>query len=230
MLIRLFIFTVLTSTAFFNSAFAMDWSGFQWSVSDGWKNQGSEFDCTWSSGNIWKENDLLILHAKHDNGFKTCAEMRTYAYMRKGRYEVEMQAGSVPGTISSFFTYVGESGRESHYEVDIELMGGTNLLHTNIWIKGQQSPVDIDLGRYGLSIWNMEKYTFSIDEYGVTWEVFNRNSNSWIQVRRANAKVSSYMQLFINNWISANRHFPPSSYNWLPVYAKYRNVKVTPWE
>ncbi|EJK2113255.1 family 16 glycosylhydrolase [Vibrio navarrensis] len=230
MLIRLFILTVLTSTAFLNSAFAMDWSGFQWSVSDGWKNQGSEFDCTWSSGNIWKENDLLILHAKHDNGFKTCSEMRTHAYMRKGRYEVEMQAGSVPGTISSFFTYAGDSGSASHYEVDIELMGGTNLLHTNIWIKGQQSPVDIDLGRYGLSIWNLEKYAFSIDDYGVTWEVFSRNSNSWIQVRRANAQVSSYMQLFINNWISANRYFPPSTYNWLPVYAKYRSVKVTPWE
>lgn len=230
MLIRLFMFTVLTSTTFFNSALAMDWSGFQWSVSDGWKNQGSEFDCTWRSGNIWKENDLLILHAKHDNGFKTCSEMRTHAYMRKGRYEVEMQAGSVPGTISSFFTYAGDSGSASHYEVDIELMGGTNLLHTNIWIKGQQSPVDIDLGRYGLSIWNLEKYAFSIDDYGVTWEVFSRNSNSWIQVRRANAQVSSYMQLFINNWISANRYFPPSTYNWLPVYAKYRSVKVTPWE
>lgn len=66
---------------------------------------------------------MAILHAKSDKGNKSCAELRTYNYTRKGRYEVQMQAGSVPGTISSFFTYTGDAGTSSHYEVDIELMG-----------------------------------------------------------------------------------------------------------
>ncbi|QXO18324.1 MULTISPECIES: family 16 glycosylhydrolase [Vibrio] len=201
-----------------------------WQVSDGWKNEGSEFDCTWQANNVWQEADLLIMHAKSESYGKSCSEIRTYDYVRRGRYEVEMQAGAVPGTISSFFTYAGESGTASHYEVDIELMGGTNLLHTNVWIRGQQFPVDIDLGQYGMSIWNMEKYAFSIDEYGVTWEVFSRYQNKWVQVRRASTNVSSYMQLFINNWISANPQFPPSYYNGSPAYAKYRTVRFIPYE
>ncbi len=211
-------------------AYAFYWQNMSWYVSDGWRNDGSEFDCTWLSSNVWSESNLLILHAKSDFGFKSCAEMRTDNYTRRGRYEVEMQAGAVPGTISSFFTYTGESGASSHYEVDIELMGGTNLLHTNIWIQGRQSPQDIYLGKYGMSIWDMEKYAFSIDEYGVTWEVFSKRENRWIQVRRVNSSVTSYMQLFINNWISANPNFPPSYYNGSPVYAKYRSVKFIPYE
>lgn len=99
------------------------WSNQDWQVSDGWRNGGSEFDCTWRAANVWMESGTAILHAKSDKGNKSCAELRTYNYTRKGRYEVQMQAGSVPGTISSFFTYTGDAGTSSHYEVDIELMG-----------------------------------------------------------------------------------------------------------
>ncbi|MFR9705083.1 hypothetical protein ACL00O_21720, partial [Aeromonas sanarellii] len=79
-----------------------------------------------------------------------------------------------------FFTYTGDAGTSSHYEVDIELMGGTNLLHTNVWIQGRQYPQDIDLGKYGMSIWNMERYAFNIDAAGVTWQVFSRTQNKWV--------------------------------------------------
>ncbi|MDE1238485.1 family 16 glycosylhydrolase [Vibrio aestuarianus] len=223
-------YVLLLNTLCVSYSFALDWSGMNWLVSDGWINGGSEFDCTWQSQNVWREDNLLIMHAKSDSYSKSCSEIRTYQYVRRGRYEVEMQAGAVPGTISSFFTYAGESGTDSHYEVDIELMGGTNLLHTNVWIEGRQSPVDIDLGQYGMSIWSMEKYAFTIDEYGVTWEVFSRYHNQWIQVRRANKTVSDYMQIFINNWISANPQFPPSYYNGNPVYAKYRTVRFYSYE
>jgi len=163
-------------------------------------------------------------------GNKSCAEIRSYNYTRRGRYEVQMQAGAVPGTISSFFTYAGEASTSSHYEVDIELMGGTNLLHTNVWIQGKQYPVDIDLGKYGMAIWNMERYAFNIDEYGVTWQVFSRTENKWVTVRRENRPVTGWMQLFMNNWISANKQFPPSSYNGQQAYAKYKYISVQPWE
>lgn len=206
------------------------WSNQDWQVSDGWRNGGSEFDCTWRAANVWMESGMAILHAKSDKGNKSCAELRTYNYTRKGRYEVQMQAGSVPGTISSFFTYTGDAGTSSHYEVDIELMGGTNLLHTNIWIQGRQYPQDIDLGKYGMSIWNMERYAFNIDAAGVTWQVFSRTQNKWVSVRRESRPVTSWMQVFVNNWISANPSFPPSTYNSQPVYAKYKYVNVTPWE
>jgi len=223
-------YAVLLNILFASSSYALNWSGMNWLVSDGWKNGGSEFDCTWKAQNIWREADLLIMHAKSESYGKSCSEIRTDQYVRRGRYEVEMQAGAVPGTISSFFTYAGEAGTYSHYEVDIELMGGTNLLHTNVWIGGQQFPLDIDLGQYGMSIWSMEKYAFTIDEYGVTWEVFSRYQNRWVQVRRSNQKVSDYMQIFINNWISANPQFPPSYYNGYPVYAKYKTVRFIPYE
>lgn len=229
-ILRSSIYAILLNSLLVSSSFALNWSGMNWQVSDGWRNGGSEFDCTWRSSNVWNESGLLILHAKSESYEKSCAEIRTYDYVRRGRYEVEMQAGTVPGTISSFFTYAGTSGTSSHYEVDIELMGGTNLLHTNVWIGGQQSPVDIDLGQYGMSIWSMEKYAFTIDQNGVTWEVFSRYANKWVQVRRANAYVSNYMQLFMNNWISANPQFPPSNYDGTPAYAKYRAVRFTPYE
>lgn len=80
------------------------WSNQDWQVSDGWRNGGSEFDCTWRAANVWMESGTAILHAKSDKGNKSCAELRTYNYTRKGRYEVQMQAGSVPGTISSMST------------------------------------------------------------------------------------------------------------------------------
>jgi len=221
---------LLTSSLYANQASAWEWSNLDWQISDGWRNGGSEFDCTWQAANIWMESNLAILNAKSENGYKSCAEMRTYNYTRRGRYEVQMQAGAVPGTIGSFFTYAGEAGTNSHYEVDIELMGGTNLLHTNVWIQGKQYPQDIDLGQYGMAIWNMERYAFNIDEAGVTWQVFSRTENKWVTVRRADKPVTSYMQLFINNWISANPQFPPSNYNGLPVYAKYSSIVVSQWE
>ncbi|WP_024871616.1 family 16 glycosylhydrolase [Tolumonas lignilytica] len=221
---------LLTGSLYTNQAAAWEWSNIDWQLSDGWRNGGSEFDCTWRAANVWMESNLAILNAKSENGNKSCAEMRTYNYTRRGRYEVQMQAGAVPGTISSFFTYTGEAGTSTHYEVDIELMGGTNLLHTNVWIQGQQYPQDINLGQYGMAIWNMERYAFNIDEAGVTWQVFSRTANKWVTVRRADKPVTSYMQLFVNNWISANPTFPPSNYNGLPAYAKYASVVVTPWE
>lgn len=209
---------------------AWGWSGLEWSKSDGWKNGGAEFDCTWKANNIWTENGRLVLLAKNDGGYKTCGELRSTRYMRRGRYEVQMSAAGVPGTITSFFTYTGTAGTSSHYEVDIELMGGTNLLHTNVWIGGVQHPMDIDVGQYGLSIWKMERYAFSIDAYGVTWQVFSRDTNEWVTVRRVDRPVTSYMQLFMNNWISANPSFPPSSYNDMPAYGKYDYVGFSPWE
>jgi endo-1,3-1,4-beta-glycanase ExoK len=42
--------------------------------------------------------------------------------------------------------------------------------------------------------------------------------------------VTGWMQLFVNNWISANKQFPPSSYNGQPVYAKYKYISVQTWE
>lgn len=220
----------LASGLYTNQVSALEWSNIDWQISDGWRNGGAEFNCTWLAANIWTESDLAVLNAKTDKGYKSCAEMRTYNYTRRGRYEVQMQAGAVPGTISSFFTYTGEAGTSTHYEVDIELMGGTNLLHTNVWVQGKQYPQDIDLGKYGMALWNMERYAFNIDEAGVTWQVFSRTANKWVTVRRADKPVTSYMQLFVNNWISANPQFPPSTYNNLPAYAKYSYISVQPWE
>lgn len=221
---------VVAGSLYATQASAWWWGNQDWQISDGWRNGGSEFDCTWRAANIWMESNMAVLNAKTVSGNKSCAEMRSYNYTRRGRYEVQMQAGAVPGTISSFFTYAGEAGTSSHYEVDIELMGGTNLLHTNVWIQGKQSPVDIDLGKYGMALWNMERYAFNIDEYGVTWQVFSRTENKWVTVRRENRPVTGWMQLFVNNWISANKQFPPSSYNGLPAYAKYQSISVQPWE
>lgn len=211
-------------------ASALSWNNINWQVSDGWRNGGAEFDCTWRAANAWQEGSTLVLHAKVENGAKSCAEVRSPNYMRRGRYEVTMQAGAVPGTISSFFTYAGQAGTSSHYEVDIELMGGTNLLHTNVWIAGQQSPQDIQLANYGMALWNLERYAFEIDATGVTWQVFSRTANKWVTVRRANKPVTGYMQLFMNNWISANPQFPPSTYSGKPAYAKYTAVVLRPTE
>lgn len=221
---------VVAGSLYATQASAWWWGNQDWQISDGWRNGGSEFDCTWRAANIWTESNMAVLNAKTVSGNKSCAEMRSYNYTRRGRYEVQMQAGAVPGTISSFFTYAGEAGTSSHYEVDIELMGGTNLLHTNVWIQGKQSPVDIDLGKYGMALWNMERYAFNIDEYGVTWQVFSRTENKWVTVRRENRPVTGWMQLFVNNWISANPQFPPSAYNGLASYAKYQSISVQPWE
>ena len=81
-----------------------------------------------------------------------------------------------------------------------------------------------------MAIWNMERYAFNIDESGVTWQVFSRTENKWVTVRRESRPVTGWMQLFVNNWISANPQFPPSSYNGQQAYAKYKYISVQTWE
>jgi beta-glucanase (GH16 family) len=182
---------VVAGSLYATQASAWWWGNQDWQISDGWRNGGSEFDCTWRAANIWMESNMAVLNAKTVSGNKSCAEMRSYNYTRRGRYEVQMQAGAVPGTISSFFTYAGEAGTSSHYEVDIELMGGTNLLHTNVWIRVAIPGRYRTWGNMGWPFGTWERYAFNIDEYGVTWQVFSRTENKWVTVRRRKSPVTA---------------------------------------
>lgn len=171
-----------------------------WQVST-WVN-GHPFGCTFSSQDVAVNKGLLNLSFSGNSG--KCAEVRTNAYWQYGSFAVNMKPANVAGTVSSFFLYDGVAGTPSHYEIDIEFLGGTNILHTNYWIAGQQDPVDIDLSALGINPYkSLRKYGFSWNASGIAWNVMN-DAGQWVTLREVAVPTMPQMKLMMNAWYGDN--------------------------
>jgi len=166
-----------------------------------WVN-GPPFGCTFSNQDVQVGKSVLTLSFSGNSG--KCAEVRTTRYWQYGRYVVDMMPSAVPGTVSSFFLYDGRAATASHYEIDIEFVGGTGLLHTNYWIAGQQHPVDIDLKVMGIDPYGASRrYSISWEPDAIAWQVMN-DAGQWIEVRRAAVALAAPMKLMMNAWYGDN--------------------------
>ena len=128
-----------------------------------------------------------------------------------------MSPSTAGGTVSSFFLYDGQYGTASHNEVDLTFIGGTNTLHTNYVIAGQQHPLDIDLGTRGITAaGQLRNYTIEWTPTSIAWFV-NGNAGEWIELRRVSAALPSAMRLMLNAWHGDNQGdalYFPGRYSW----------------
>jgi len=174
--------------------------GSAWQIA-AWVN-GPPFGCTFSNQDVHVGKSQLTLSFSGNAG--KCAEVRTAKYWQYGAFVVDMKPSGVPGSVSSFFLYDGVASTASHYEIDIEFVGGSGLLHTNYWIAGQQHPEDIDLGAMGIDPYKASRrYSVSWQPDVIVWHVMN-DAGQWMEVRRAAAAIAAPMKLMMNAWYGDN--------------------------
>lgn len=196
-----------------------------WDIAS-WVN-GHPFGCTFSSQDVSKSKGLLTLSFSGNSG--KCAEVRTKQYWQYAQFVVDMKPANVKGTVSSFFLYDGVAGTSSHYEIDIEFLGGTSILHTNYWVAGQQYPMDIDLATLGIDPYAASRsYSFVWQSDAIGWYVAN-NAGQWIEIRRADVNIAAPMKLMMNAWYGDNMDsalYFPGYYDGTPGKASYNSVWI----
>jgi len=199
--------------------------GRAWDVAT-WVN-GHPFGCTFSGQDVSRSKGVLRLSFSGNSG--KCAEVRTRQYWQYGSFVVDMKPANVRGTISSFFLYDGVARTSSHHEIDIEFIGGTSLLHTNVWIAGVQYPRDIDLATLGIDPYlRSRKYGFAWQPDAVVWNVMN-DAGQWIEVRREPVSLAVPMKLMMNAWYGDNLDsalYFPGYYDGTSGKAEYSSVWI----
>ena len=114
--------------------------GHRWFVSDGWSNGGFQ-NCTWSKKNVAIADGALRLtfeKGKTKDRDYSCAEIQTRARFSYGTYEARIKSVGGPGFDSSFFSYIGETDKQPHDEIDFEVLGkDTSKVQLNQYISGK---------------------------------------------------------------------------------------------
>lgn len=215
-----------TTQVFFDDFNAKGSLGSAWQISS-WVN-GHPFGCTFSPQDVSVNKSLLTLSFSGNSG--KCAEVRTYNAWQYGSFAVSMKPANVAGTVSSFFLYTGVAQTSSHYEIDIEFLGGSNILHTNFWIAGQQNPLDIDLSTLGINPYKSQrKYGFSWTSSAIAWYVMN-DAGQWVQLRQVATPAMPAMQLMMNAWYGDNMDTAlqfPGYYAGQSGSAQYDSVSIS---
>jgi beta-glucanase (GH16 family) len=140
-----------------------------------------------------------------------------------------MRPANVRGSISSFFLYAGVAATNSHFEIDIEFIGGTSLLHTNYWIHGRNFPLDFDLAKRGIDPYaGSRRYRFIWAEEEIAWQV-QTDAGDWLELRRESARIDTPMQLMMNAWHGDNVGYSkdfPGPYDGSDGVAQYRFLSI----
>lgn len=159
-----------------------------------WPN-GTPFGCTFAYSEVWKERGLMVLNV--NGGTQRCGEIRTRRSFTYGKFSTRMKASSFAGGNSSFFLYTGQAGTASHFEIDIELINGGTVLHTNVWKGGvqdfRQYPIQPGWHTLGFEWRENSVRWFSVDEQG-------RETT----LREQAVSVATPMQLMLNHWHGDN--------------------------
>lgn len=196
-----------------------------WQVAT-WRN-GPPFGCSFAAQQVSLGEGLLSLGFKGQDG--SCSEVRTLQRWKYGSFVVDMKPSEVPGVVSSFFLYTGTAGTSSHYEIDIEFLGSTGILHTNAWVAGQPSPQDIDLRALGIDPHASSRhYRFNWQPDSIAWYLMD-DAGHWVELRRIPVSVAVPMQLMMNSWYGTNTGNAlifPGPYDGTPGKATYNSVSV----
>lgn len=197
----------------------------QWEISN-W-GMGAPFGCGWSPNSV--DNSVKGVALKIDASSGNCGEIRTWKYWQYGSFTANMSPSTAAGTVSSFFLYDGQYGTSSHNEIDMTFIGGTNTLHTNYVIAGQQNSLDIDLGTRGITAaGKLRNYTIEWTPTSIAWFV-NGDAGEWIELRRVSAVLPSSMRLMMNAWHGDNQGSAlnfPGPYSWASSAANFGYVWI----
>ncbi len=184
-----------------------------------WHN-GTPFGCSFAYSDVWKDSGALILNVNAGTG--RCGEVRTHEHFTYGKFTVRMKASTFAGGNSSFFLYTGDAGTASHHEIDIELIKGGTVLHTNVWKNGQQNYQQFPIGT------GWQTLGFEWRPSFVRWFIVNAQGGEQT-IRHQNINVATPMRLMLNHWRGDNS---PDAINFLGQWnggggpAHYDWVKV----
>lgn len=159
-----------------------------------WRN-GVPFGCGFAYSEVWKNQGKLVLNVNGGTG--KCGEVRSMQHFSYGKFTVRLKASTFAGGNTSFFLYTGDAGTSTHQEIDIEIIHGGRVLHTNAWKDGQQSyqQVPIATGWQTLGFeWRADFVRwFSVDAAGKE-----------TTLRHMNIAISTPMRLMMNHWYGDN--------------------------
>jgi endo-1,3-1,4-beta-glycanase ExoK len=97
----------------------------RWFVSNGWNN-GKHQNCNWSKKQVTQADGKLTLvfqKRKLKDRDHVCGEIQTRQRYGYGTYEIRMKAAAGSGLNTGFFTYIGETDKQPHDEIDFEVLG-----------------------------------------------------------------------------------------------------------
>lgn len=146
----------------------------RWYVSDGWSN-GAFQNCTWSKKNVSVQDgtlDLTFEKRKAGKRKHACAEIQTRARFGYGTYEIRMKSVGGSGLDSAFFTYIGETDKQPHDEIDFEVLGkDTSRVQLNQYVAGKGGheklvavPGGADTGFHDYAfVWEPDRIRYYVD-------------------------------------------------------------------
>jgi len=146
----------------------------RWYVSDGWSN-GTWQNCTWSKKQVSVADGALQLKfEKRKAGDRdyACGEVQTRARFGYGTYEARMKTVGGSGFDSSFFSYIGETDKKPHDEIDFEVLGkDTSRVQLNQYVAGKGGheklvpvPGGADQGFHDYAfVWQPDRIRYYVD-------------------------------------------------------------------
>lgn len=193
LLLGLLLGSASQAQAFFDPFDGSGGAGPAWETAN-WRN-GEPFGCTFAYSEVWKDRGRLMLNVNGGTG--KCAEVRTLQHFTYGKFTARLKASTFAGGNTSFFLYTGDAGTSSHHEIDIEVINGGRLLHTNAWKNGQQN-----YQQYPMAT-GWQTLGFEWRPSFVRWFSVGADGRE-TTIRHLNVAISTPMRLMMNHWYSDN--------------------------
>ncbi len=148
----------------------------RWHLSDGWTN-GDHQSCEWKAEDLSAVNGNLQLRLSDSSGKLRpygCAEIKSNARTRYGRYEARMRTAAGSGLNTAFFTYIGPPmGVPSHDEIDFEFLGkNTHAVEITCWKDGEKCDSVVISLEYDAST-EFHDYAFEWTPTAIRWYIDN---------------------------------------------------------
>lgn len=159
-----------------------------------WHN-GTPFGCSFAYSEVWKASGNMVLNVNAGTG--KCGEIRTHQSFTYGKFTTRFKPSTFAGGNTSFFLYTGTAGTPSHFEIDIEVIKGGTVLHTNVWKAGVQHYQQYPLAP------GWQTLGFEWREGFVRWFTVNPNGSE-TTIRHHVIAVSAPMRLMLNHWRGDN--------------------------
>ncbi len=181
------------AASFFDNFDGTGGAGSAWETAT-WHN-GAPFGCGFAYSEVWKDSGSMVLNVNAGTG--RCGEIRTWQSFTYGKFTTRLKASTFAGGNTSFFLYTGTAGTASHFEIDIELIKGGTVLHTNVWKGGVQN-----YRQYPIAT-GWQTLGFEWRENFVRWFTVDARGSE-TTIRHQIISVSTPMRLMLNHWRGDN--------------------------
>ena len=197
-------------------------------LSDGYSNNGDEFNSFWSADSVWVDDDGLSLAVTERVGETEkpfySGEIRSEMELHWGLYSVVMKPPRVNGIVSSFFLFASNGD-----EIDIEFCGKEpKNVEFTYWCRGNpvRKTVELDFDttadfhKYGF-LWSPRQLVFFVDEVEVWRTRYELNT----------AMPKTPGRMMMNIWPGGSGligWLGELEADHLPAVASYRRIEFVP--